>query len=55
VRALTVTEASRFDVSEVPDPQLGSSDVVVRVTACGICGSDLHMMEARLFPAGAIA
>lgn len=29
-------------VEEVPDPEAGPKDVVVEVSACGICGSDLH-------------
>jgi (R,R)-butanediol dehydrogenase/meso-butanediol dehydrogenase/diacetyl reductase len=29
-------------VEEVPDPQPGPSDLVLRVKSCGICGSDLH-------------
>lgn len=29
-------------VEEVPDPQPGPTDLVVRVKSCGICGSDLH-------------
>lgn len=30
-------------VENVPDPKPGPGDVVVKVRACGICGSDLHM------------
>jgi (R,R)-butanediol dehydrogenase/meso-butanediol dehydrogenase/diacetyl reductase len=29
-------------VEEVPEPEAGPNDVVVEVSACGICGSDLH-------------
>ena len=29
-------------VEEVPEPQAGPEDVVVEVSDCGICGSDLH-------------
>jgi (R,R)-butanediol dehydrogenase / meso-butanediol dehydrogenase / diacetyl reductase len=29
-------------VEQVPDPEAGPDDVVVEVSACGICGSDLH-------------
>src|SRR5581483_3875226 len=33
---------------EVPDPKLeAATDVVVRITSAGICGSDLHMYEGR--------
>ena len=29
-------------VEDVPEPEAGPEDVVVQVSACGICGSDLH-------------
>jgi 2-desacetyl-2-hydroxyethyl bacteriochlorophyllide A dehydrogenase len=29
-------------VEDVPEPEAGPDDVVVAVSACGICGSDLH-------------
>ena len=29
-------------LDEVPEPAAGPGEVVVRVDACGICGSDLH-------------
>ncbi len=32
-------------VEEVPDPQLLPGDVLLRVRACGICGSDLHVYK----------
>jgi threonine dehydrogenase-like Zn-dependent dehydrogenase len=36
-------------VEEVPVPQAGPDDVIVRVRACGICGSDLHGYRAGLW------
>ncbi len=32
-------------VEDVPDPEPGLSDLILRVGACGICGTDLHMSE----------
>jgi threonine dehydrogenase-like Zn-dependent dehydrogenase len=32
-------------VADVPVPQLGPGDVLVRPLACGICGSDLHALK----------
>jgi len=38
-------------VEEVDDPQAGPEDVVVEVSVCGICGSDLHTYEHGSFVA----
>lgn len=38
-------------VEEVDDPQAGPEDVVVAVSVCGICGSDLHTYEHGSFVA----
>ena len=29
-------------IAELPDPRPGSGQAVIRVSACGVCGSDLH-------------
>jgi L-iditol 2-dehydrogenase len=42
MRALVLSEYKRLDVREVPEPPVGEHDVLVRVRACGICGSDVH-------------
>ncbi|MDP2949582.1 MAG: scyllo-inosose 3-dehydrogenase [Chloroflexota bacterium] len=36
----------RLDVCSKPDPTPGEEEVVIRVRACGICGSDVHMAQA---------
>lgn len=41
-------------VAERPDPRPGRGDVVVEVHSCGICGSDLHMLESGAVPPGSI-
>ncbi|BBE74392.1 zinc-dependent alcohol dehydrogenase [Oharaeibacter diazotrophicus] len=32
-------------IGDVPEPRPGADEVVLRVSACGICGSDLHITE----------
>lgn len=34
-----------IDVIEVPAPEAGQGEVLLKVAACGICGSDLHTYE----------
>ena len=35
----------QLEVQDVPPPGIGPRDVLVRVMACGICGSDVHGMD----------
>ena len=37
-----VCQDARLDVVELPDPEPGEGQLVLDVTRCGICGSDLH-------------
>jgi 2-desacetyl-2-hydroxyethyl bacteriochlorophyllide A dehydrogenase len=42
VRAAVFKGIEKIEVEDFPDPEAGPDEVVVRVRACGICGSDLH-------------
>ncbi len=42
MKALVLRDYRRLSVEEVPLPAIGPDDVLVRVRACGICGSDVH-------------
>jgi threonine dehydrogenase-like Zn-dependent dehydrogenase len=44
----------RIAVDEVPRPEPGPGEVLVEIAACGICGSDLHMVLERYARPGAI-
>jgi L-iditol 2-dehydrogenase len=45
MKALLLTEYKKFQVTEMPEPTIGPTDVLVKVQACGICGSDVHGMD----------
>jgi threonine dehydrogenase-like Zn-dependent dehydrogenase len=38
-------------VEDVPMPELAEDELLVRIKACGICGSDLHMYRLGMFGA----
>ncbi len=42
MNALLLTEYLKLEMVEMPEPEIGPDDVLVRVRACGICGSDVH-------------
>ncbi len=44
----------RLRVEEVPVPEPGPGDLLVEVSACGICGSDLHLVLEQYAHPGAI-
>jgi len=52
VRAAVITEDHGSEVLDAPDPSPGPDELVLRVQACGICGSDLK--TAGAMPAGAV-
>jgi L-iditol 2-dehydrogenase len=42
MQALLLTEYKKLNLVQMPEPELGPEDVLIRVRACGICGSDVH-------------
>jgi L-iditol 2-dehydrogenase len=45
MKALVLKEYNLFAVEDVPMPQYGNNDILIRVKACSICGSDIHGMD----------
>jgi (R,R)-butanediol dehydrogenase/meso-butanediol dehydrogenase/diacetyl reductase len=54
VRAAVLTEdRPRLELAELPTPAPGPGEVLLQVTGCGICGSDLHL-ASQLAGVGAV-
>jgi L-iditol 2-dehydrogenase len=45
MKALVLEAYGQFKYKDVPEPEIDPKDVLVRVKACGICGSDIHGMD----------
>jgi len=45
VRAVVVEQPGKVGVQQVDDPTPGPREVVVKVEACGVCGTDVHLLE----------
>jgi threonine dehydrogenase-like Zn-dependent dehydrogenase len=48
VRAAVLVEPKRIELREFPRPAIGLDDALLRIEACGICGSDYEQYEGAL-------
>ena len=42
MKALLLSQYNQLDIADLPVPVPGAEEILVRVAACGICGSDVH-------------
>ncbi len=47
MKTAVLVEAKRFEIQERPVPEPGPGEVLIRVRAVGICGSDTHYFDGR--------
>ncbi|MCB8944565.1 MAG: zinc-dependent alcohol dehydrogenase family protein [Ardenticatenaceae bacterium] len=47
MKAIVYEAPEKFSYTDVPDPQIRPHEVLIRVRACGICGTDLHIHEGE--------
>ncbi|ODQ50376.1 alcohol dehydrogenase [Saitoella complicata NRRL Y-17804] len=47
MKALQYDKPESFAVVELPLPELRPTDVLIKVAACGVCGTDLHIHEGE--------
>ena len=50
MKSIQVTAPGRAEWVEVPDPQVGPGDVLLKIKACGICGSDAMYTQVGGIP-----
>ena len=50
MRAIVFAEPKSWALEEVPDPVPGPREVLVRVEAVGICGTDIHVLDGEFAP-----
>lgn len=47
MQAMLLKQYMQLELVDMPEPSIGPDDVLVRVRACGICGSDVHGLDGR--------
>jgi 2-desacetyl-2-hydroxyethyl bacteriochlorophyllide A dehydrogenase len=50
VKAVVISAPGEVEVTTVDDPTPGHREVVVEVAACGLCGTDLHILRGEFAP-----
>ncbi|HYY81730.1 MAG TPA: zinc-dependent alcohol dehydrogenase family protein [Actinomycetes bacterium] len=48
MRAVVVERPGKVGIQRIDDPAPGPREVLVQVDACGICGTDIHILEGEL-------
>ncbi len=55
MKAAVLVSAKKIEIHEISQPSIDAGEVLVKVKACGICGTDLHAyMQEGLYPKGTI-
>lgn len=50
LNAPSIAETAPLTLQEVDVPQAGRNQVLIRIHACGVCHTDLHIVEGELIP-----
>jgi 2-desacetyl-2-hydroxyethyl bacteriochlorophyllide A dehydrogenase len=50
MRAAVIKAVGEISIETIDDPTPGPGDVVVEVAACGLCGTDLHILQGEFAP-----
>lgn len=45
MKAVQITEPRKIEIVDKPPPSLGRGEVLIRIKAAGICGTDLHLYK----------
>jgi len=48
VKAVVIEKPGKVSIEKLADPSPGPSEAVIEVEACGICGTDIHVLEGDL-------
>jgi 2-desacetyl-2-hydroxyethyl bacteriochlorophyllide A dehydrogenase len=49
MKAIRIPEPNKWEVKDIAKPEPSENDVLIKVMACGICGTDIHIFKGRYF------
>ncbi|KAK0480842.1 hypothetical protein IW261DRAFT_1474879 [Armillaria novae-zelandiae] len=47
MKALWYNAPQDFEIKQVPIPKVGDDDVLLKVSCCGVCGTDAHIHDGE--------
>ena len=47
MKALVYSAPEKFEIKEIPTPEVKPHQVLIRVKACGLCGTDIHIHRGQ--------
>ena len=50
MKAIVYDAPRQYQYKDVPEPKIESDDALIRIDACGLCGTDLHIHEGEFGP-----
>ena len=50
MKAVVIEEPNKMVVGRIEDPSPGPGEAVIKVEACGICGTDIHVLRGEFAP-----
>jgi len=48
MKAMVMVERGRLQIQEIPTPQPGDEQVLVKTLGCGVCGTDVHIYHGQV-------
>lgn len=48
MKAILITKPPHFELTALPDPRCGPEEVVIKTAFCGICGTDLEILQGTM-------
>ena len=45
MKAAVLAGPQKIEIKDIPRPEVHSGEMEIKISACGVCGSDIHMWK----------